>query len=406
MEKITLIAADQTVLLWAAVLLVVAVSIFLEQRFRWAATISSTILVIVGGFILANIGIVPNSAPVFSSIGGPVLLCSIPLFLFKANVREIVNSTKKMFVLFHIVAVACVVGAIAIFFILRNVENIGFMGVMFAAGEVGGTVNSLAMKEIYGVPDSLFAAAAVTGNICVALLLLFLRTCGNSKFVRSTLKTPHIDALESIGDAEALKKEGKTRSAIFWGGKEIGLKDIATALAVTFLIVGVSQVIASAVVSLNPPMIIRELFGSVYMLMTILTVIAATVFPKFMGGIKGTMELGNIGMLCWFCTIGMSGNLITIIKEGLIFGALWLVVAILEAVVGYFGARALKANWEDVAVCTVAAAGGPPTAAALSVAFGWEKMVIPGMLVGLWGYVIGNYAGIIFAKAAGLIPIL
>ena len=62
----TLIAEDQTILLWAVVLGLVAIAIILEQRFRWAATLSSTMLVIMGGFILANIGVIPHASPVFT----------------------------------------------------------------------------------------------------------------------------------------------------------------------------------------------------------------------------------------------------------------------------------------------------------------------------------------------------
>ena len=96
-----LIAEDQTILLWAVVLGLVAIAIILEQRFRWAATLSSTMLVIMGGFILANVGVIPHASPVFTQLGSVVLICSIPLLLFKADIKEIffrvtpVNISRK-----------------------------------------------------------------------------------------------------------------------------------------------------------------------------------------------------------------------------------------------------------------------------------------------------------------------
>ena len=49
----------------------------------------------------------------------------------------------------------------------------------------------------------------------------------------------------------------------------------------------------------------------------------------------------------------------------------------------------------------IAAIGGPPTAAALSISMGWKKMVVPGVLVGLYGYIIGNYIGVLIGNIFG-----
>ncbi|WP_156112602.1 DUF819 family protein, partial [Halobacillus sp. BBL2006] len=37
--------------------------------------------------------------------------------------------------------------------------------------------------------------------------------------------------------------------------------------------------------------------------------------------------------------------------------------------------------------------GGPTTAAAMAIAKGWTKLVIPILLVGTLGYIVGNYIG-------------
>lgn len=403
----TIIGADQTILLWAVVLLLVAVAIILEQRFRWAATLSSTMLVIIGGFILANIGLIPHSSDVFSSMTSVVLVCSIPLLLFKADIKEIFKNSGKLFVLFHVAAIGTLVGAFVMYFIFGNIaENADHLLVMYAAAQVGGTVNLVAMANMFGAPEDVVAATGVVGNISVALLILETRLIGNSKWMRRQLPHPHIDEMESSVDLEALKKEGKTLSAAFWGGKEISIKDIAMALAITFVVVGVSQTIANAVLALDPPELIKQLFGSVYLILSIITVLLATVFKKQMNKINGAMELGNIGILCWFATIGISGDLMVIIKTGfwaLVFHQL---ISLINMAVTFLGAKVLKCNWEDVAIANQATVGGPTTAAPMAVALGWNKMVVPALLVGLWGYVIGNYCGIIFANVIGMTSVL
>ena len=38
--------------------------------------------------------------------------------------------------------------------------------------------------------------------------------------------------------------------------------------------------------------------------------------------------------------------------------------------------------------------GGPPTAAAMAISKGWSDLVLPGLLIGLWGYTIGTATGL------------
>jgi uncharacterized membrane protein len=39
----------------------------------------------------------------------------------------------------------------------------------------------------------------------------------------------------------------------------------------------------------------------------------------------------------------------------------------------------------------------------MAIAKGWNKLIIPTMLAGIWGYVLGNYCGIIVGNVLSLI---
>ncbi len=406
MFSTTIIKEDQTILLWAAVLLVVALAIVLEQRYKWAAAIGSVVICIFVGLFLSNIGVLPYSNAVFSGIGDVVLLCSIPLMLFKADIVRILKNSGKLFILFHIAAIGTVVGVIAASVIFGVFANTDYLLTIISAAAVGGTVNCVAIGSVFDIPNGMLESYLVVGNFSAAAMILILRLLHNSKWVRKNLPHPHTDQFEAAMNAADSNTKGQTNAAAFWGGKEIGIKDIAIALAVTFSIVGVSSLIANWVVSLNPPTIIAQLFGSVYLIMTIITVILATVFSKFMGNIRGALELGNIGMLAWFVTIGASANLLDIIKNGALSLALLAIVIPINIIFAVIGAKLVKTTWEDAVNATCATVGGPPTAAAASVTFGWSEMVVPGILVGLWGYIIGTYFGIFAGNFLGVPALL
>ncbi|MBK3957047.1 hypothetical protein JJK96_13490, partial [Staphylococcus haemolyticus] len=50
----TLIAKDDTWILWAIIIVWATVSIFLEQKYQWASTISGAIIALVGAMLLSN----------------------------------------------------------------------------------------------------------------------------------------------------------------------------------------------------------------------------------------------------------------------------------------------------------------------------------------------------------------
>ena len=56
-------------------------------------------------------------------------------------------------------------------------------------------------------------------------------------------------------------------------------------------------------------------------------------------------------------------------------------------------AKIFNASLEDSIIASNANIGGPTTAAGMAISQGWTRLVGPAMLVGVLGYVIGNYAG-------------
>lgn len=402
----SLIAEDQSILLWAVVLVTVAIAIFLEQKYRWAAAIGAIVIVLFAGLLFSNIHFVPYSSDTFTAMGAIILPCAIPLFLFKCNVKQILKESGKLFILFHIAAVGTIVGVLLGYFVFQNANNASYLATIISAAAVGGTVNCVAMNSVFQIPEGLLDSYLVVGNFVCGLMILLFRVLHNTSFIKKFLPRPYTDKVERLGDAEELAAQGKTAAALFWGNKEIGLKDIAITLATTFAIVGVSELIANWVLSLNPPTVIAQTFGSIYLIMTLITATLATVFSKFFGNIKGAMELGNIGLLAWFFTIGASGNLVEIIKGSATSLGMLAFVLIFNIGFAILGAKLLRGTWEDAVCASAATIGGPPTAAAVTIAFNWSELVIPGILVGLWGYIIGNYFGIVVGNLLGCASLL
>src|SRR5919106_1671002 len=83
--------------LWAAMIIGVALCIYLEQNFKWAARTSGPVLALLIGMVLSNSRLPPPGAPAYDVVDDYLVPIAIPLLLFRANVMRIVRGSGSMF---------------------------------------------------------------------------------------------------------------------------------------------------------------------------------------------------------------------------------------------------------------------------------------------------------------------
>lgn len=390
----SLISSDNLWLTWMVVISWVAFAIYAEQKWKWGAKLSGSIICIFGAVLLVNLKIIPNSSGVYDTINQFILPLSIPLLLFKSDIRKIYKESGKSFILFHIAGLGTFIGAIIAGFIFSKRPDIGGVVAMEVGAHVGGTVNLIAMANTFNVDSNFTNAAAIAANFLVMVLLLVLTQMTTMKLFRSKFSHPHIDEVEQNNTDST-----KSLSEQYWKPKEISLLNLSMALATTFVITAGSQTICVAINATSAPDIIKQLFGNIYLVMTLLTVIGATFVPKFFSSLNGAEEIGNFMIMLFFVALGCSANLADVIKLGSII--LVFILAIVTFNIGFtfiLGKKLLHATLEEILICINATIGGPTTAAAFAINRGWNKLIVPGILVGLYGYIIGNYVGVLAAS--------
>lgn len=265
-----------------------------------------------------------------------------------------------------------------------------------AGSYIGGGVNFVAMADAFDAPGELVSAAVVADNLLMALYFFVLIAIPSMAFFRKHFKHPYIDEVES---QVATSREGETQAASYWGRKEISLKDIAFAIGSAFIIVAVSRELASWLGSIIPTgnfvgNLLNGLFGNQYLIMTTLTMFLATYGSKFFGEIQGAQEIGTYLIYIFFVVIGVPASIPVILSKSpllLVFSA---IMVLINMAVTLFFAKILKFNLEEAILASNANIGGPTTAAAMAIAKGWTALIVPILLVGTLGYVIGNYFGI------------
>lgn len=392
----TLIKSDDIWILWAVATGITALSFYVEQKYKWGSKISSVLLALIATLVLVNTGVMPTSSPVYSTIGNYILPLSIPLLLFQSDLRKIIKESGRLFIIFHVAAITSVIGGIICGYIFRGTlanQTAGYVAVEVGA-DIGGGVNLVAMASAFSVNESIMNASLIIGNLIIIIWTMAIVAMPNMAFFRKHFKHEHIDALES----GMVTDDTTTQAAKFWKRNQISLLDMAKCLAVTFAILAVTQVICNFVNSTEAPKLVKTLFGSIYLVMTTITIILVTTFPKFFENINGATEIGTIMITMWFVQIGAGAR----ISEIIMLAPAILGFKILMAVINIGGTllvgKLFRWNIEECLTASNAALGGPTTAAAYVIGKGWTGLIAPSMLVGLYGYIIGNYAAVFTAN--------
>jgi len=392
----SLISADNTWALWAIMLGVAAISVTLEQKYNWASKISGCILCVAGMLILANVGVVPTDAPAYDSVWTYVVPLAIPLLLFQCNIKKIGKGTGRLLAIYLLSSVGTLVGGILAGKLLgAQIPEIKAVTAMFTGTYTGGSVNFAAMAEQFGqVGTPLASAAVVADNLLMVFYVFILIAIPTIGYFKNKFTHPIIDELEAGGGKDVnLAKE-------HWKAKPISLRDIVVCFAASTIIVTVSIAIAGFFKSVIPNTnvflgIVGMLLGNKYLIMTTLTMILATIFEDFFGKLAGANELGTFLIYIFFAVIGAPASIPAIIHNSPILLVFAAIVVLCNTLFTFTFGRIFKFDLESCIIASNANIGGPTTAAAFAISKGWAELVGPAMLVGVLGYVLGNYLGII-----------
>jgi len=394
----SLIPGDNIMLVWAAVVCIAAFAFISEQKWKWAQVLSSAIVGIFGAMLLANLRVIPTKSPVYTSIFEYILPLAIPLLLFKCDIKKIVKESGRLFLIMNVGILASCLAGLFCGYIFRNTEGIKGIVAMTVGAYTGGTVNLFAMGEVFDVDKTYVGAAAVVVNVFVIFILLLYSFMTVSKWFRKTYRHPHIDEFE----ADTENDTSISPAAKHWRPKPISLRDIALVLATGLAITAVSHVISDAIQRTALSANLKTVVGSIYLVMPALTLILVGLFPKYFNSLAGAEEIGNLMIMLFFVVVGCAADVLLFISIGAIILVVCVIVLAFNLAVLLGVGKLFNWSLEDIITSSNATIGGPTTAAGLAVNKGWKALVVPGLLVGLYGYAFGNYCGAFIASLVGL----
>ena len=372
---------DQHLAIFAALMTLSAMAFWIEKT-RLGAALTGTVLVILFAIIAANARVIPHNAPVYGFVFEYLVPVLIPLFLLQGDVRRLLFEASRTTLAFFIAALATVAGVLLAVSLLDlstlatassvpiDRREAAIAG-LFASTYIGGSVNYAALGEMTGLIEdrSFFAAATAADNLFSAVYLSLLGLIpGISRIARYFSKT---------------SAERDHRPAVNARENDISPRSMCTALALSVSLVAITDVLIATL----------DLNSARYIILTILTLMIATMIPQVRRWSAGGFEMGVMLSFVFFASIAAGADIRAMLNVApilvLLVGILLSTHLLCLLVVGKW----LKLTLPELLTASNAAILGATTAPAMAAAKGWDNQVTPGVLVGVLGYALGTLIG-------------
>lgn len=335
---------------------------------------SGMVWILIVAMLLSNFGVTPLSSPAYGFVGAYMVSLAIPLLLLKADIVKIFRESGKVMLTFIIASSATVIGAVIGFYLL-DLGDIGpKVAGVYTGGWVGGAVNFLAVSEVVEMSETEFTSAISASSVVSITALMILIALPSIKLVTRFIPTKFVDTMD-----EAEKKNLRDAER-----PKVRLKHLTGALALSFAICAVAGVIGQQL----------KLAHYTILFVTIITIAVANLFPKAMQTIEGDFELGMIFMYIFFAMVGSSTDATAFLDSAVMLFFYGMIIIIIHLVVVLLVAKLLKVDLAEAIIASGAALVGPAPTAAIAISRGWRALITPGIMCGIFGYVIGTFIGV------------
>ena len=328
-----------------------------------------------------------------------VIPLAIPMLLFKCNIKKIWKESGRLLLIFIIGGIGTFLGALIGYVALHNhIPGLEYAATIMTGSYIGGGVNFVALSDAFNAPSEIIAATTVADNLLMVLYFFVLLSLPSMAFFRKHFAHPLVDEVEAnemaTGAKESKEVSKNSQKA------EVTVRDIAFTFASSAIIVTVSIFIsdffAAAIPTSNHFLtILNSLLGNMYLILTTVTMLLATFKADFFSSIQGAQEVGLFLMIIFMVVIGTPASISAIIKSAPLLLLFCGIMVAINMLVTFIGAKLFNFTLEETIIASNANIGGPATAPAMAIAKGWTSLVGPSILVAVFGYVIGNYLGII-----------
>ncbi|MDE2981747.1 MAG: DUF819 family protein [Gemmatimonadota bacterium] len=367
-----------------------ALAFWLDYRFPALGKIGASMLAIIFGAILSNTGLVPVSSVVYDIVLGPVTSVSIAWLLLSVDLRDLAKAGPRMTGAFAIAVTGTVLGALvaaAVYGSQFGDDTWRIAGALTGTYS-GGSVNFVSVGREVGLTGTLFAGlnaadAVMTALWLAATLMLpvwlgrFYAPVTEGSDDGATVRARTGNAGEEEDDAASDRR----RHHPYFVREGLSALSLANLFAAGIILVFLAEWLGRAV-------------PGVPSILWLTTLALALGHSPLCRDARGAMQLGSVGLHFFFVLIGILSRVSEIVAVGAEVFVFTLIVVAVHGVVVFGAGKLLRLDIGTISVASQAAVGGPSSALAVAISREWRHLILPGVVMGLFGYAVGTYLGL------------
>jgi uncharacterized membrane protein len=367
-----------------------ALLLFLSTRYSIVNKIGIVVFCYAGGLLMGITHIIPDSIEgTQGNLAAFTILVGIPLVLFSENVVKWTRMAKYTFISLLLGVASVVILVIAGFFIFKErIPDIAKISGMMIGVYTGGTANLMAIATALGVEEELILLTNTVEIAVGAVILLFLIT-GAKPLFGLFLKPYKSEGNQNQPDLDV--KDFESYEGFF---RRSSIPDMLKAFGIALLIFGASFGLMSFFKEEDTK------FTAGVLAVTTLGILVSLI--PVVNRMKRSFQLGMY-FIYIFCMIAASkADLAFFFNPESAELLLNIFLFISLVIVGSLVVHALL-SWifgisvDDYVITSTALSNSPPFVPVVAAAMRNKEVVVPGMIIGVIGYAIGNYLGVAIA---------
>jgi uncharacterized membrane protein len=378
----------------AVLILIPALLFYLAEKTPLAAFFKKVPLLVFAYFIpsvLASLGVIPTSAPLYDSVMSFVLPASLLLLTLAVDIKGIINLGPKALIMFFAATAGIIIGGPVSLFIFQDYlpPDIWKGFAALAGSWTGGGVNFVAVGKMVEADETMLGMMVIV-DVIVAYtwtgILMYL--AGSYKKIDARFKANNTSVEELKLKVESFQNQtvriSTTSDFMILLGVAFGLTWIAGQLGGLFPTFGG---------------ILSPFSWKIILITAVGVGLSFTPFRNYEGA--GASKLGTLMLYMLIGVIGAGADFSKVAEYPMLIaaGALWMII---HATIVIVVMRLTKAPLFFMAVGSQANVGAVASAPIVASAF-HPALATVGVLLGVLGYVIGTYAGIFSAWLMRLI---
>jgi len=385
----TFIDPENHLVLFAVVVSAAALGIWTEHK-KWLGKVSGILVSMVVMSILSMTGIIPVASnpkikvDVYDLIFSYFIPLSIPMMLLGSNITRIIREGGKLLVAFLIGALGVILGSFLAFYLIDLGPDSGNTAGVISATLIGGSMNFIATGEILNFSTHpLFSAAIAVDNFAANAYILLMFAVPSMAFLARFFVKPKVENTQET----AKNPNDETYP--------ITLERIAISVLIAALVAGAGSLISDLIQK-----VYSTRMSTSILIITVLAVLLANFFPNRLKKLEDTaFAIGLWMMYIFLAAIGASTNLTDMLHVGPAVLGFYLIIMFFHFIFLVSLSRLFKFDVYEVIISSAANIMGPSVAAPMAASLGQKKLITPGILVGILGYVIGTFVGVSIAMA-------